>query len=190
FLFKRKGRVIANTGQTFRSFMADGYRAERATINDWKLHLNTLFPEVRLKNTLELRACDSQNRELLAAVVALMTGIVYDTQALDEAWAMVEGFDYARVELDRPNLVKQGLAGTLCGEPMTRLAARTLEIASGGLARRARLDEKGRDERAHLEPLARLIERGSCPADELLRGLEQGAELTSAELIARTEIKL
>jgi glutamate--cysteine ligase len=56
FLVKRRGQVLANTGQTFRSFMADGFQGERATLADWKLHLNTLFPEVRLKNTLELRS--------------------------------------------------------------------------------------------------------------------------------------
>ncbi len=55
FLFKRDGQVIANTGQTFRSFMKDGFADHRATLADWKLHLQTVFPEARLKNTLEFR---------------------------------------------------------------------------------------------------------------------------------------
>ena len=45
-------------------------------MSDWKLHLNTLFPEVRLKNTLELRSCDSQNRELQSAIVAVLPSLV------------------------------------------------------------------------------------------------------------------
>jgi glutamate--cysteine ligase len=49
FLFKRDGNVVANTGQTFRSFMSEGYQGHRATLADWKLHLQTLFPEARLR---------------------------------------------------------------------------------------------------------------------------------------------
>jgi glutamate--cysteine ligase len=190
FLFKRRGRVIANTGQTFRSFLGDGYQGERATLGDWKLHLNTLFPEVRLKNTLELRSCDAQSRERQLSVVALMTGLLYDEHALGQAWALVADLDYDRVEADRPTLVRQGLAGTLAGQPLRSLALRTLEIARGGLQRRARLDAAGRDERVFLEPLARLLENDRCPADELLAGLEPNGELTAGELIARTELVL
>jgi len=190
FLFKRRGRVIANTGQTFRSFLADGYQGERATLGDWKLHLNTLFPEVRLKNTLELRSCDSQKHELQAALVALMTGLLYDQRALEQAWTLVADLDYDRVQADRPALVRQGLAGSLAGQPLRTLALRTLEIARGGLQRRARLDAQGRDERVFLEPLAALIERDRCPADELVAGLDPGVELPVSELIRRTEIVL
>jgi glutamate--cysteine ligase len=126
----------------------------------------------------------------MGATVALMTGLIYDQQALSEAWSLVRGFDYDRVQADRPALVRSALDATLCGEPMRKLAERTLEIASGGLARRARLDSAGQDERVHLASLQRLVERGFSPADELLQGLAPGAELSVAEIIARTEMKL
>ncbi len=61
FLIKRGSETLANTGQPFRDYLESGYRSERATFGDWKLHLNTLFPEVRLKNTLEARSADSQS---------------------------------------------------------------------------------------------------------------------------------
>ncbi len=190
FLFKRRGQVVANTGQTFRDFMVSGFGDERATLADWKLHLNTLFPEVRLKNTLELRACDSQQRPLLSAIVALMTGLLYDARALDQAWSLVEGFDFERVQRERPNLVRRGLDTTLCGQPLAELASKTLEIAGGGLARRARVDAAGRDERLYLEPLTALIERRLTPADVLTDGLDTQRELDASTLIARTEIAL
>jgi glutamate--cysteine ligase len=55
FLVLREGRVVHNTGQRFAEFLADGYEGTRATLLDWETHLNTLFPEVRLKRTLEIR---------------------------------------------------------------------------------------------------------------------------------------
>src|SRR5439155_1417220 len=48
------------TGTPFRRFLADGAAGERATLDDWNLHLTTLFPEVRLKGYIELRSADSQ----------------------------------------------------------------------------------------------------------------------------------
>src|ERR1019366_1148334 len=45
FLFKRGGHAIANTGQTFRSFMKSGSHGCTPNMEDWKTHLNTLFPE-------------------------------------------------------------------------------------------------------------------------------------------------
>ena len=82
FLFKRGGHAIANTGQTFRSFLKSGYEGHVATMEDWKTHLNTLFPEVRLKKTIEVRGADVQSTDLACALPALWTGIFYDDRAL------------------------------------------------------------------------------------------------------------
>jgi glutamate--cysteine ligase len=188
FLFRRAGQVIVNTGQRFRDFMRDGFGGESARLSDWRLHLTTLFPEVRLKSTLELRSCDAQRSDLQSAVVAVMTGILYDEHALRQAEGLLFDLDYDRVQADRPALVRDGMAGTLAGQSLRTLSLRTLEIASGGLRRRARLDAQGRDERVYLEPLVKLAERGRCPADDLAFGLEPGVDLDPGELIARCKL--
>src|SRR5262249_10515464 len=46
-------------GLTFRRFVRDGLRGHRATLADWETHLSTLFPEVRLKRTIEMRGADA-----------------------------------------------------------------------------------------------------------------------------------
>ncbi|MGB0679701.1 MAG: glutamate--cysteine ligase, partial [Polyangiales bacterium] len=61
FLIKRGAQVFANTGQSFRTFMREGFQGMHATAADWQTHLNTLFPEVRLKQTLEIRGVDGQS---------------------------------------------------------------------------------------------------------------------------------
>ena len=48
-------RRSPNTGQSFRSFWKDGFEGHKPNLDDWKTHLNTLFPEVRLKKTIEIR---------------------------------------------------------------------------------------------------------------------------------------
>jgi glutamate--cysteine ligase len=188
FLFKRGERVYKNTGQTFRAFLAEGFEGERATLEDWRLHLNTLFPEARLKNTLEVRACDAQSRELSLAVPALFTGLLYDERALAEAESMARSFDLEVLEAARPALVRDALAARIGSERVAPLAERLVDIALGGLERRARRDEHGRDERRYLEPLAALTAQAKCPADALVAGFAAGEVLGVNELIARTRL--
>jgi glutamate--cysteine ligase len=188
FLFKRGDEVIANTGQRFRDFMRDGFEGHRATLADFRLHLNTLFPEARLKNTVEVRGCDAQRLELSSSIPAIFTGFLYDERALAEAEELARPFDYETIEASRPALVRDALRARIGDTPARALAERLLDIARGGLDRRARRDERGRSESAYLEPLVALVERGECPADQAAANVAVGAELPVQALVERTSL--
>ncbi|MCC6213405.1 MAG: glutamate--cysteine ligase [Polyangiaceae bacterium] len=188
FLFKREGRVVANTGQTFRSFLADGFEGHRATMADWRLHLATLFPEARLKSTLEVRGCDSLPGALVCSVPAIFTGLLYDDRALDEAAALTEPLSVQALAAARDRLVREGLGCAIAGTSARALAERVLEIASGGLERRGRLRPDGQDERAHLARLSTLVAAGRSPADDLTEGLPAGLPIEPTELISRCRV--
>ena len=188
FLFKRDGKVVHNTGQTFRAFMADGFEGHRATVADFKLHLQTLFPEARLKNTLEVRGCDSLPAHLSMAVPALFTGILYDNRALEAALELASRLDLETVNRDRPALIRDGLSAPLGDKPALTFAQSLFDIASSGLSRRGRRNAQNEDERRFLKPLERLLSAGKVPADVLTEGLDPGATLTPAEAIARCKI--
>ena len=188
FLIKRGERVLHNSGQTFRDFMANGFEGERATISDWKLHLNTLFPEARLKNTLEVRMCDALPLRLAAAVPALFTGLLYDELALGQAEELAHSLDLDAIFSSREDLVTRALAANIGSTPARTLAERLIEIARCGLSRRARLDEHGHDETVHLSVLGDLVSRGRVPAEEQLSGLAVDEPIAVAELIQRTRL--
>jgi glutamate--cysteine ligase len=188
FLVKRGARVIENTGQSFRSFMKYGFEGEKPTLKDWETHLNTLFPEVRLKRTIEVRGADSLPASLICALPALWTGLLYDAKALDEADELVRDYTFAELDAIRPAIAEKALATEFRGAPLRSVAERVLEIASGGLERRARLNKNGKDERVHLAKLAALIEKGQCPADALVEGLPDDDEARRREILARARI--
>jgi glutamate--cysteine ligase len=188
FLFKREGQVIANTGQTFRAFVKDGFEGHKATLGDWKLHLQTLFPEARLKNTLEVRGCDSLPAHLATAVPALFTGLLYDTRAMDQAIELVAPLDYATMAAARPALIRQGLTAPVGEKTGAQLAQSLYEIASSGLSRRGRRNAQNEDERRFIKPLERLLTSAEAPADDLTRGLAPGATLTAEEAVKRCKI--
>ena len=62
YFVKRGDRYYDVTGTTFRSYLSgsldNSLPDAQPTMSDWKNHLSTLFPEVRLKNYLEMRGAD------------------------------------------------------------------------------------------------------------------------------------
>ena len=188
FLIKRGGKVVANTGQTFRAFWADGFQGEKPDIHDWELHLNTLFPEVRLKHTIEVRGNDSQSVALAAAIPALFTGILYDVKALDEAETLTRSFTFDEMQALRAEVAKLGLLAPLRGRPIAEIAQALVGIAKGGLARRGRRSPDGHDETVHLAHLEPLVERAQCPADRLLADFPAEPARFREEVIRRTKL--
>jgi glutamate--cysteine ligase len=62
--------------QPFRDWIERG-----ATDADWQTHLSTLFPDVRPRGYFELRVADSVHGDALAAMIALVGGIVSHADA-------------------------------------------------------------------------------------------------------------
>ncbi len=141
FFIKRDERLLHNTGQTFRDFLANGFEGARATLGDWVRHLATLFPDGRLKTTLEVRTCDALPEQLTMAVPALFTGLLYDDAALAEAEELSAHVSFEAAQASRSEVPRTGLQGRLGDRSLQSLAERLLELSAGGLSRRARRDE-------------------------------------------------
>ena len=186
FLVKRHGQIVHNTGQTFRSYLREGFQGTRATPTDWTTHLNTLFPEVRLKNTLEMRGADAQPFEFMSALPAVWTGIVYDAVALDQAERLTQDWSYEQMQQVRAEAILQGLQTPFLGKALAHTAERVLGIAREGLSRRGRRDAStGADETMYLEQIARLVAQRMTPADRLIAGLEGRTDDLRDEILRR-----
>jgi glutamate--cysteine ligase len=157
-------------------------------MEDWKTHLNTLFPEVRLKKTIEIRGADAQPGDMKCALPAIWTAILYDEKALADAEALVEGWTHDELEELRTRAWKEGLRATFRGKPLADVAQKMVAMAEGGLERRKRLDAKGRDERVHLARLKKLVASAKTPADVLLEGIDKEPDLATA-IVERSALK-
>ena len=171
FVF-RDGKYIDVAGESFRDFL-DGrlpqLPGEKPRISDFVDHLSTIFPEVRLKSFLEMRGADGGPWNRICALPALWVGLLYDNQALDAAWDLVKHWTIAEHEEIRQSVPKMALKAPLPGGGTVHDLARTvLEIASGGLTRRARLNSAGDSEGGFLDPLNEIVASGKTPAERLL----------------------
>lgn len=183
FLIKRKGEVVHNTGQTFRAFLADGFEGHRATMSDWQTHINTMFPEVRLKSTLEMRSTDSQNIRRLLSISALWKGVLYDEQATRAAEALLEPLAFSDASAAQSAVAKDAMDVRYGDRSMKEWSTDLLNIASAGLERLAHRNGQGEDETMYLRPMFEL--GGRCPADELLEKVP-GETPAVADIIAAT----
>jgi glutamate--cysteine ligase len=167
----RDGTYIDVAGQSFRDFLDARLPAlpgERPTIADWEDHMTTIFPEVRLKRFLEMRGADGGPWGWLCALPALWVGLLYDGASLDAAEALVADWSEAEREYLRTEVPKQAFRTPFRDGTVGDLAERTLEIARGGLATRARLGGSGLDETQYLEPLEEVVASRRSPAERLL----------------------
>ena len=165
------GHYLDLAGQDFKCFMAGELTAlpgTRASMKDFADHLTTAFPEVRLKQYLEMRGADGGPWNRLCALPAFWVGLLYDDEALDAAWDLVKDFTRAERHALRDGVPKHALKLPHRGGSVRDLAEEALKIAAHGLKRRARLNQHGADESLFLEPLIEIVQANQTPAERKL----------------------
>lgn len=168
FIVKRDARVIVATGHTFRRFLQEGIEGVRATEADWESHLKTIFPEARLQKTLEVRGADSVPAHLSMALPALWLAVLYDDDVLAFVEERFASFGHDAWAAARPQIAVDGLAARVGDTTVGALARELLARCDAALARRARLDAQGRDERQYLAPLVECAARDASLGDMIL----------------------
>jgi glutamate--cysteine ligase len=138
FVFRGGYRRVP-AGLTFRAFMRDGWHGERATRNDWALHLSTLFPEGRLKRVIEVRGCDCGSLGMIAALAPLLRGVLYDADARAAAAALTRTLSFVEREQLADDVPRLGLSARAGTGPAARsvgdMARELVAIAKAGLTR-------------------------------------------------------
>lgn len=160
---KVEGRYLSAGGASFRAWMERGIDGRFPTWDDWEIHLTQVFPEVRVKRQIEVRGADCVALPLAGAFCALFEGLFYCEATLRDTLALTEEFvadGDKRAAFD--TACRHGLRGTVSGRPMLAWARDVVALAGRAL------DSCAIHDRHLLHPLEDLLDRGACPADDLL----------------------
>lgn len=161
-LFLRRHGQYLQPKLTFRQLMAQGFEGQPPTMNDWVDHLSTLFPEVRLKKVIEIRSADCVAPAMTGALGALMRGLLYDDQALDEVTHLLPPLSpREHLELHSDAQIN-GLQARLGAGTLADYAKDMVEIAHRGLTRLDPADAP------LLEPLQQVAASRRSPALDVL----------------------
>lgn len=158
--YNRDDEAVSLNGKiNFNEFM-EKYDAE---IEDFELHANLYFPEVRMRNFLEIRNQDCVGKGLQYSIPAIYKGILYNNSSMDEVEELLKDFDYGDFSELRYNVVKTAL-NTQIGKYFVKdFAKEILYIAEKSLISMNTGEEK------FLDPIKEYTLEGICPADIILR---------------------
>jgi glutamate--cysteine ligase len=172
YFLKRNDRYVDVSGRSFRQFLEHGFDdrpGEWPTLKDWADHTTTIFPEVRLKQYLEMRGADSGPWSLLCALPALWTGVLYDGAALAAAWDLCKDWTVEDHDAVRADVARRGLKAEVAGRTVQDVAKDLLAIARRGLKARNKLSGGMVDETGYLADLDAIAESGITQAERLLQ---------------------
>ena len=142
-IFVTRPSVDDPTGPNLRAVYGqsayEAYGEAPMTHADIEHVLSMFWPDVRLKNFVEIRPADSLPAPLMAGYAALVKGIFYSQrslQAIEEAFGVVEGVwpltdDSANQALK--SIQEDGAEAVVCGKTLAEWQELIFEIADGAL---------------------------------------------------------
>ena len=147
----------------FEEFLQKGFGDFDAELEDFELHANLYFPEVRLRNFIEIRNHDCVGKNMIYSVLAIYKGILYNNSAMDEVDELMSNFTYNDFAELRYNVPKSALSAKIGTAAAGEIAKEILYIAEKSLIEMNTREEK------FLEPIKELTLEGLCPADVILK---------------------
>jgi glutamate--cysteine ligase len=164
--YVQKGKDYKKAGGLdFKDFMAGKLApvpGQFPTINDWVNQLNSILPEVRLKNIVEMRGSDNGTAEQIVAQSALWVGLLYDDKSLQSAMKLISDWTAEERQKLRDQVPKTGLRTPFRNGTVQDIAKEVVNLAKEGLERRGHREEK------FVEGLEEIARTGKSPADILL----------------------
>lgn len=156
----RENRTLNVNGRlTFRQFMDKGFEGFNASVEDWQLHSNLYFPEVRLRSFIEIRNHDCVDEELMYSIPAFYKGIMYNSSALEEVGGMLLKYSYNEINELRYNVAKHATASKLRKHSILSICKELAEISYYSLKNQCEDEEK------YLEPLTDMLKKNKLPCD-------------------------
>ncbi|PWD99076.1 glutamate--cysteine ligase [Marinilabilia rubra] len=166
YFILRDGQYIDSQKITFREFM-NGQHQLRPTMEDWETHVSTVFPDIRLKKFIEMRGADASCVSHIAALSAFWVGLLYDQDALNEAYEITQSWGIEAIRDIReqvPRLALNAKSGSLNAR---KIAHQMIALSAQGLARRSH-ELNIEDEGKYLAPIVEIAESGITQAEKHL----------------------
>ena len=159
FINRNNKCLFVNGKLTFKQFMEKGFEGFYPTIEDWKLHSNLYFPEIRLRNFIEIRNHDCVENGLEYSVPALYKGIMYSKSAMEEAEEILNVYTANDIKELRYKVARSAIDSNIRGKSILPICKELAEISY------YTLKTEGEGEEEFLEPLIEMLKKGKCPAD-------------------------
>lgn len=159
FIQRGKNLIYINGKITFKQFMKYGYQGYEADIEDYKLQANLFFPDVRLRQFIEIRNHDCVGGGLEYSIPAIYKGIMYNKDAMVEICQLLKNCTKNDIEEFRYNVPRTALDTKIKG-----ISAKDIAIEIQNIAYQS-LDSQSDNDSEYILPIMELTKQGLTPAD-------------------------
>ncbi len=160
----RDGAPIRVNGKiNFKEFMLSGYDGFEPEFEDYLLQANLCFPEVRLRNFIEVRNHDCGGKKSALAILALYKGLLQNSTALEELEELFKNAKYNDFSELRYNVPKLALSSRFGKYSVKDFAQEILYISEKSLI------EQNTGEENYLEYIKEYTMNGLSPADIIIK---------------------
>ena len=163
FINRNCETIPINGKISFNQFMEEGFQGFEADIDDFRLHANLYFPEVRLRNFIEIRNHDCVGNDLQYSNLAIYKSILYSHSAIEEIEDLLKPFDYPDYSELRYNVPKTAMETRIGKYAVKDIAKEILYISEKSLIGQSNYEEK------YLDAIKEYTLQGICPADVIIR---------------------
>ena len=164
----RDGEIVVTTDWNFQQLMDGEHPELTITLEDWEDHLGMLFPDIRIKNILEIRVVDSLPPQYALAFPALIGALLYDEKTFSSVQSILMDFPEEEFLSYKLAVAKDALHADVNRTNFARTGLKLMETA---------LSEIGSDEEKWLLPyFEKYTKEGLTPADETLENFRICAE--------------
>ena len=170
YFINRNHQYIDMTKYTFKEYLDENsnHQDDAILLKDWEDHLTTLFPQVRLKQYIEIRSMDACSWDLICSQPAFWIGILYDDEIMDNVKEITESWTQEDRQYLNKTVPQEGLQSTF-KEKINLICSRFFELSKKRSKKRNRLSKNGEfDESIHMKDLEKNLENGYSPADCLI----------------------
>ena len=170
FLERNNELIPINGKINFKEFINENYLNHQAEIEDYLLHQSLVFPDIRIKNYIEIRNHDSSNSNIALALCAFYKGLFKE-----DIENLLKKFDYLKIEnIEKYNkeVIKNGLNFKINKNlDAWQVVEKLFKISKNNLSNK---------EKDFIKPLVNLIENKKTQADILIeQNITNAEELVS-----------
>ncbi len=163
FITRNNSDIVINGKISFKEFMNNGFENHTANLEDYILQANLAFPEVRIRNFIEVRNHDCGNKGTIYAMLAIYKGILYNKSAREEILTLFKNIKFSEFSELRYNIPRYATESLFNGFKIKNYIKEIFNIA------RKSLKEQSNNEDKYLDPIESLVTEGICPADIILK---------------------
>ena len=177
FVVKNSNHLKAE-GKTFKNFMEGKLEIlnnKKPNINDFKIHLSTIFTEVRLKQFIEIRCLDTCEWNCHCGGPAFFTGLLYGS--LNEACDIINQWKPSEVLNAYIEAPKKGLNTVINNKTLLEWGKIFLNLAQKGLENRSFKNNTGKDESIFLRSMESILANNKTRADIIIEKFKNNNSL-------------